>query len=516
MLWSLLKILFFVILVAALTFGATFLSETGETIRITVAATEFSLTPLAAVILMLVLMGAAWLLFKLAGLCIALVKFLNGDETAFSRFFSRNRERKGFEAMAQGMTALAAGEPRTAMSKAMRAERYLHRPELTNLLVAKAAEASGDPNKATEVYKSMLADERTKFVAVRGLLAQKLEAGDTETAYALAQKAFALKPRHTEMQDTLLRLQAGAEDWTGARKTLSAKLKSGALPRDVHRRRDAVLAYCEAEDCIEAGDTTKAATFAEEANKLSPAFVPAAALAARTQAEAGHNRAAAKIIKKAWAETPNPELAAAYAAIEPSETQTARIKRFEQLVKPNPDHVESKLVMAELFIAAEDFPAARRALGDLYETAPTARSLTIMAAIERGEGGRDAVVRGWLAKAVTASRGPQWTCENCNKIHATWVPICGNCDAFDSLAWIEPREEPDGTTGSAEMLPLIVGLLEDKQDEQDAAETNVVDITPADDSSSTPDTEPADPHDDELSEPVDASDAPEKNRASAP
>lgn len=479
MLWSLVKILLFVCIVGALTFGATFLSETGETVRITVAATEFSLTPLAAVILMLVLLGSAWLLFKLAGLLLAFLKFLNGDETAMSRYFTKNRERKGFEAMAQGMMALASGEPRAAMSKAMRAERYLNRPDLTNLLMAQSAEASGDTAKATEVYKSMLGDDRTKFVGVRGLLTQKLSEGDTETAYALAQKAFALKPRHSEMQDTLLRLQAGAEDWAGARKTLSAKLKSGTLPRDVHKRRDAVLAYCEAEEAMDAGNTAKAATQSGEAVKLSPAFVPAAALSARTQTALGQGRAAAKTIKRAWSEAPHPELAAAYAEIEPNESHAARIKRFEALVKPNPSHLESKLVMAELFISAEDFPAARRALGDLYETAPSARSLTIMAAIERGEGGSDAVVRGWLAKAVTASRGPQWVCGNCHKIHGAWVPICGNCDAFDSLAWVEPPEEANGTSGNAEMLPLIVGLLEDKDaPADDATDSNIVDISP--------------------------------------
>ncbi|MDJ0857931.1 MAG: heme biosynthesis protein HemY, partial [Dinoroseobacter sp.] len=253
----------------------------------------------------------------------------------------------------------------------------------------------------------------------------------------------------------------------------------GTLPRDVHRRRDAVLAYCNAEESMEAGDSAKAGALSGEAIKMAPGFVPAAALHARTQIAAGQGRLASKTIKRAWTESPHPELAAAYAEIEPNESSAARIKRFEALVKPNPDHLESKLVMAELFITAEDFPAARRALGDLYETAPSARSLTIMAAIERGEGGSDAVVRGWLAKAVTASRGPQWVCGNCHKIHGAWVPICGNCDAFDSLAWVEPPEEANGAPGNAEMLPLIVGLLEDRDTPQeDEIESNVVDISP--------------------------------------
>ena len=121
------------------------------------------------------------------------------------------------------------------------------------------------------------------------------------------------------------------------------------------------------------------------------------------------------------------------------------------------------MLMAELQIAAEDFPAARRALGDLIDTHPTSRSLTIMAAIERGEGSEDAVVRGWLAKALTASRGPQWVCENCQQIHGSWQPVCNNCASFDTLSWKEaPQAEIASADPGAAMLPLIVGALEDK------------------------------------------------------
>ena len=71
--------------------------------------------------------------------------------------------------------ALASGEGRTAMDKARKAERFLNKPELTNLLTAQAAELSGDKHKATEVYKRLLSDDSTRFVGVRGLMRQKLE-----------------------------------------------------------------------------------------------------------------------------------------------------------------------------------------------------------------------------------------------------------------------------------------------------------------------------------------------------
>ncbi|WP_424966245.1 heme biosynthesis protein HemY [Dinoroseobacter sp. S375] len=493
MLWSLIKILIFVAMVAALTFGATFLMDTGEQVRIAVASTEFTLSPVAAVVLMLLLLLSAWLLFKAAGLLLATLKFLNGDETAVSRYFSRGRERKGFEALAQGMMALASGEGRVAMAKAARAERYLGRPDLTSLLTAQAAELAGDRAKAAETYKTMLTDERTKFAGVRGLLSQRLADGDTETAMALAEKAFALKPRHTEVQDTLLRLQASDENWSGARKTLAAKLKTGDLPRDVHKRRDAVLAVSEAMDAMSANKTELADALVNDANRMAPGLVPSAAMAARVAIRAGKPRQATKLLKRAWELNPHPELAAAYAEIAPDETAAARIKRFEALIKPKPNHVESRLLMAELFIAAEDFPAARKALGDLYETAATARSLTIMAAVEKGEGSDDAIVRAWLAKAVTASRGPQWTCGNCNNIHAAWVPVCDNCGAFDALSWVEPPQSEIALTNSTEMLPLIVGAIEDKSaepaPEDDVIVPEVVDITPSDETG-----DPAEPN----------------------
>ncbi|WP_457650839.1 heme biosynthesis HemY N-terminal domain-containing protein [Profundibacter sp.] len=465
MLWSLIKILLFVAAIAGATFGAGYLMETGSSVVITVANTEFVIGPLMMVLLAVALLVGVWLLLKVMGLLIATFKFLNGDETAISRYFDRNREKRGYEALSEGMLALASGEGRVAMAKAAKAEKYLNKPELTNLLSAQAAEMTGDKRKAEEVYKRLLQDDKTRFVGVRGIMKQKLAEGDTETALALAEKAFAIKPKHEETQDTLLRLQASKEDWGGARKTLGAKLKHGSLPRDVHRRRDAVLALSEARIALAAGDTAKANEAAIEANRLSPDLVPAAVMAARVYTEMGKLRAAARVIKKAWEANPHPDLAAAFAAIAPDETPEARLKRFRALTKLKPDHPETRMLLAELNIAAKDFPAARKALGDLVETDPTARSLTIMAAIERGEGSDDTVVRGWLTKALTASRGPQWVCDNCHSVHSEWAPVCHNCESFDSLSWVVPSEGEVAMPASTEMLPLIVGALEDKVEE---------------------------------------------------
>ena len=119
-----------------------------------------------------------------------------------------------------------------------------------------------------------------------------------------------------------------------------------------------------------------------------------------------------------------------------------------------------------MYLAAEDFPAARRALGDLAEVEPDARALSIMAAIERGEGASDAVVKGWLARALGAPRGPQWCCDNCQHIHAHWRPVCENCRSFDTLTWRAPPDTAVSTPTGLEMLPLLVGPGAPETDEK--------------------------------------------------
>ena len=144
MLWSLIRILLFVAAIGALTLGAGYLTEAEGGIQLTIAGTEYTLGALQSVIALGVLIVAIWVFLKLLSLSVAVARFINGDETALSRYFDRDRERRGYQALSDGLLALASGEARLAMSKAAKAERYLKKPELTNLLTALAAEMAGE------------------------------------------------------------------------------------------------------------------------------------------------------------------------------------------------------------------------------------------------------------------------------------------------------------------------------------------------------------------------------------
>lgn len=483
MIGFLIKLILFVAALVALTFGARFLAEQNAPIIINAFGWEIAPEPITIVLLLIGLMLALWLFSFALGLIIAVVRFITGDETALSRYFARNRINKGQRALSDGFLALAAGEGQLALSNARTAKKCLgSAPELTTLLAAQAYEAIGDTDSALRAYKELAQLPKTRFIGVRGLLKQKLAAGETEIARQLAQHAFTLKPGNMEIQNTLLKLQSEQGDWKGARETLRAQLKFKALPRDVYQRREAVLMLQQAKALSSdtpANDSTgdsigapsdaarnAARDMAIEANRLSLDLIPAAVMAAQALNDKGKKRAAVRVLKKAWEVLPHPDLAATFAALDPNETPEARLKRFDALIALHPNDPQSRMLLAELQIAAQDFPAARAALGDLATTHPAQRSLALMAAIERGSGADDAVVRGWLSKAVTASRGPQWCCDKCKAIHSNWQPTCDNCESFDTLAWRELPESLAPSTAEAALLPVIVTNLFEPPQEQ--------------------------------------------------
>ncbi|GAB4262811.1 MAG: heme biosynthesis HemY N-terminal domain-containing protein [Pararhodobacter sp.] len=481
MFWTALKIVLFLAAVAGLTLGVEQLMNQEAGLRLAFADTEFTLGPVQMALAALVLLGGLWLLLKLAGLTVAVLRFIQGDETAISRYFARSRRRKGLEALTEGFLALASGDGDAALTKARRAEKLLENRTLTNLLMAQSAQAKGNTQLAEDYYKRLLEEDRSRFVGVRGLMAQQIEAGNDAKARKLAETALSLRPGHGETQDTLLMLQNRSGDWAGARHTLLEASRSGRLPKAVYKRRDAVLTLQLAQSEAEKGNEAMAFDLAIEANRASPELIPAAVMAAEAMIARGKARQAATVLKRAWKSMPHPDLARAFAAIAPDEAPAARIKRFESLLSQN-DGPEAQMTRAELLIAAEDFPGARRAIGDLHETAPTQRVMTIMAAIERGEGSPEAVVRGWLARALTAPRGPQWVCDKCQHVHAEWKALCDGCGGFDTLSWKSAPET--GATSRAdgtEMLPLIVGALPSAAETVEDAEEpeDVIDITEA-------------------------------------
>jgi HemY protein len=467
MIWLVLRVVIFVGVVALVAALASLLVDTSGRVAITWGAYEYPPLSLVEFTLLTVLaMGVLFAVYKLAGLLVAVLRFALGDETALTRYWARAKERKGLEALSKGMVALAEGDAKTAAGHARRATRLLGHRELTDLLNAQIAEALGDVADAKRHYRALAKEPATAMVGVKGLLNQAVKRGETDRALKFAEHAFAMRPKDVEVQQTLLDLQVKGGNWEGALRTLAALVKGKALPKDVADRRQAVVNLERARAAKAAGDTRRAIEAADAAVKTAPGLSPAAVFAARLHIAHGDIGRAGKMLKEAWRQAPQPEIALAFAEISANESPSERRRRFRDLIGANADHEETQFLRAELAIADADWREARKALGDLPSVKPTHRSLALMAAVEKGEGASEAVVRGYLARAVSAPRGAHWKCERCGAAPGGWSAVCASCGGFDTLAWRETAEAADDMADA--MLPLILDEDREEEDRLDA------------------------------------------------
>src|SRR5262249_42830206 len=158
---------------------------------------------------------------------------------------------------------------------------------------------------------------------------------------------------------------------------------------------------------------------AAEAAKLAPDLVPAVALSARLEGREGNLRRANKLVEKAWALQPHPDLAEVYAELSPGDTARDRLKRVKALAKKAPASPESIFAVARAAIDANDFQQAREMLEPMLAD-PTQRTCLLMAEIEAKEFGDHGKAREWTARAVRARRDPAWVADG--YVSDQWLP----------------------------------------------------------------------------------------------
>ncbi len=401
-----------------------------------------------------VLLAAVALLIVLAVLLHWLWRVLWRGPRSLNRLRAERRRQQGYRALSQGMAAVAAGDAAEARRQARLANSLLHDPPLTLLLAAQTAQLGGDEGAARRYFTAMLERPETAFLGLRGLLTQALKAGDRAEALSLARRAYEERPGTPWAVATLLDLQLESGEWNGVEPLLAQAVKLKALPEPEARRRRAVLLA----ERARVDPAAVALPAAKEAVKLAPELLPARVQLARVLAAAGRGREAARVIEQGWSSNPHPDLAAAYAALQPEEAPLARFRRFERLAGFAPGHRESLLALGECAIAAGLWGEARKELAGVIETetgAPSHRLARLMARLEEGEGIDSAAVRRWLTAAAEAEPEPGWRCSRCGTLAAAWQANCPHCRAFDALAWQAPPR------AAAAVLPAqpIAGAL---------------------------------------------------------
>jgi len=348
---------------------------------------------------------------------------------------NRARERRGYDALTQGLVAVAAGDAGEARKLARQAEALLESPPLTQLLSAQAAQLDGDEVAAVRYFDAMLERPQTEFLALRGLLSQAMRNGQTDKALDYASRAHRARPDAAWASDALFLLQARVGQWSQAQVTLDDATKRKSIDLETSRRRKAITLHAQAMQAEATGDRRKAQKLADQAQGFAPGLVQVAADAARLQAAAGKARRAADIVEACWRQRPHPHLADIYATIWPGDDLARRLNKAHRLDAANPGHEESRIYLAGLLIEALRFEDARAQLAPLNDGDASRRVCRLMAALEEGEAGQGAAARNWLLRLGEAAPDPAWVCTDCGEIHSTWQAHCTSCGALDMLDW---------------------------------------------------------------------------------
>jgi HemY protein len=444
------RALVFIGLLGVAAFAAVWLADRPGDVLITWGGYRIETTVAVAAIMAIALGMALALLW-------AAVRFLLRLPSRMS-FASRARRRaKGYSAVSRGMIAVGAGDPVAARRNAREAERHLGREPLTLLLKAQAAQVSGDRNAAEAAFRRMLDDEETRVLGLRGLFVEARRRGDGAAARDYATEAARLAPAVTWANEAVLEARSAEGDWRGALALVERRASLALIDKTTAKRHRAVLLTADALARAE-HDESGALQSAQEAVKLAPDLVPAAALAGRLLSRRADLRRAARIVEAAWKATPHPELAAVYLNLRPGDSAKDRLRRAETLAKLSMWAPEARLALARAAIEAREFGRARDALQPLLAERPTMRACLLMADLEEAEHGAAGRVREWLARAAHAPRDAAWIADGL--VSDRWAPVSPITGRLDAFQWQVP---PDALAAPMpSVLDDVVADLDEK------------------------------------------------------
>jgi HemY protein len=386
-----------------------------------------------------VLALAVFLLVVVAAGAFAMWRWLRRRPREWSMRRRLNRQEAGLRALSDGLVAIAAGDPENARKQTRRAGSLLDHAPVTLLLEAQTAQIAGDEAAARATFERMTQSAETEFLGLRGLITDALREGDDARALGYARRAYALKPRTPWVVDSMVALLSRAGEWREAQRLIEESQKSSRTTNAQARRQQAALLTERARAARDAGAAADAYAQARKANELDPSLVPAAGLLAQLVAGDGRVRRARKSVEKSWPQAPHPHLRDVYLdLLDPEAGLLDRHKAVEALVRPNPNHPESRMALARSALDARLWGTARVQLEELQEMAPTAGVYRLRARLADEDEEDPTTPAEWLERAANADSDPAWVCGDCGTVADDWSAVCGHCGAFATLSWVQP------------------------------------------------------------------------------
>ncbi|EJF92034.1 heme biosynthesis protein HemY [Bartonella melophagi] len=441
----------FVVCVLGAAFG--WVISHNSVVTITFMHTRLSISLLAFFSIFIVFLGILWGLLYV-------VCFAPG---AFYNYFYTRRQRRGREALSQGLLAAFIGDHLTAQKMETRALKYLEEncEPLIKLLQAQTLVLQKDSVRAIHLYEEMRQKKSTKLAGLYGLFCEAMNTKTYEAAQHYAQEAFTLSPSLVWAHQAVLDRLSAEGQWDEALDVFEKVQK--ALPRSArltaeHNHTHALLLSGKALHVFKI-HPVKARSAILKAHKLVPDFGPITVITAGILYKLNETRKADKIIIEAWKKDPHPDFGALYLGRE--ERAVGHLKKAKKLASYNKNTFESAFLIAKAALDAGELTLAREQAKKALNYHPRESVYLLLANIEEVQGNDQGLVHKWLSLARNAERDPTWICDN--TLFSSWSavsPISGRLGCFEWKA--PPRRFP--LTLEADDIVLK------KEDKQNVAE----------------------------------------------
>ncbi|CAM1639145.1 HemY [Bartonella choladocola] len=443
------RVLFYVLVVAILGAGFAWIANNPGDLVMDFGSSRVTVSVLTAVI-------AFVLLVVIVLLLLWLLKSIFSAPHRLSRHFAEQRQKKGRDALSNGLLAILSGDIDTAKQMNKRVARYLDSDNepLVKLLEARTLLAENDVPNALRIYEEMSKSPKTKLAGFYGLYREAMRSGAYEAAGQYAEKASLVAPSVTWANQAMLDRLCSEGAWDKAIALFDREVKS--LPRSkradkklTHKR--VVLLTGQAKDMFEyyPDDARKTAL---KAQKLEPSFVPATLVAADILYRQHEIGKADRLIENLWKTSPHGDLASLY--LDGEERAVDRLKKSRTLFQKNPQAYESFYIVARSAFDAGELQLARDQAEKALKIAPRESAYLLLADIEEAQSGDQGRVRQWLSLAVRADHDPVWMADG--KIFEKWQPVSPISGKLDVFRWQAPSRNPGLTLNPDEVIPPAI------------------------------------------------------------
>ena len=349
---------------------------------------------------------------------------------------------KGLKAFAIGLSAVAAGDGKSASYQSYRVKKYLNDENpLSLLLEAQAARLHGDEAEASRIYIELMRDKNAGFMGIRGLLQSALDHGDYDGALELGHRALSDYPRQGWILNIVYDLELRARNWDNANKILYRTEKAGTITRERALSDRVAILLAQGLEYKKTGDNKSYMRNLQKAYKYDPCFLPTALWKADAHLENNKYKAAINTIEKSWKCSPHPELTNLWAkAYRPPKNNDvmARVRWFDKLLKLDPQSVEGLHAMANVMTQEGLWGDARRHLERAEAIRPNVHLYKLWAQLEERATGSQMAVNAWLEQAADAPREPVWICSETGRVYEEWMPMSDQ-GLFNTIIWDFPQ-----------------------------------------------------------------------------